>query len=286
MKQSKLSNIMHDGEPPFVINPIIFNWHYDIISEICNQKIFKFCAALKFHLELQFKIFFNIKKKPFIYLLIHRFQNVFWHIHRHQPNGSIVFFCNTVTSPQIVTSFDIYVNHCVEGVNSGWGHIFIQNLHLDSCFILSFSQSFQCWYYKEGLSTCIFPIRNTWGCTLAMSPQIATFMGPTWGPSGSCRPQMGPMLAPWILLSGPACACCSCRDSWPRYNPSLMARFMGPTWGPSGADRTHAGPTLAPWTLLSGFMPWISTMHCHLFLIPLLEDCAGELSGVFDCVAV
>ena len=27
-------------------------------------------------------------------------------------------------------------------------------------------------------------------------------MGPTWGPPGSCGPQMGPMLAPWILLSG------------------------------------------------------------------------------------
>ena len=26
--------------------------------------------------------------------------------------------------------------------------------------------------------------------------------GPTWGPPGSCRPQMGPMLAPWTLLSG------------------------------------------------------------------------------------
>ena len=33
-------------------------------------------------------------------------------------------------------------------------------------------------------------------------PQIANFMGPTWGPPGSCRPQMGPMLAPWTLLSG------------------------------------------------------------------------------------
>ena len=32
--------------------------------------------------------------------------------------------------------------------------------------------------------------------------QIARFMGPTWGPAGSCRPQMGPTLAPWILLSG------------------------------------------------------------------------------------
>ena len=34
------------------------------------------------------------------------------------------------------------------------------------------------------------------------TPQIAKFMGPTWGPPGSCRPQMGPMLAPWTLLSG------------------------------------------------------------------------------------
>ena len=32
--------------------------------------------------------------------------------------------------------------------------------------------------------------------------QIAKFMGPTWGPPGTCRPQMGPMLAPWTLLSG------------------------------------------------------------------------------------
>ena len=27
-------------------------------------------------------------------------------------------------------------------------------------------------------------------------------MGLTWGPPGSCRPQMGPMCAPWTLLSG------------------------------------------------------------------------------------
>ena len=33
-------------------------------------------------------------------------------------------------------------------------------------------------------------------------PQIAISMGPTWGPPGSCRLQMGPMLAPWTLLSG------------------------------------------------------------------------------------
>ena len=37
---------------------------------------------------------------------------------------------------------------------------------------------------------------------LLLGTQIAKFMGPTWGPPGSCRPQLGPMLAPWTLLSG------------------------------------------------------------------------------------
>ena len=32
--------------------------------------------------------------------------------------------------------------------------------------------------------------------------QITKFTGPIWGPPGSWRPQMGPMLAPWTLLSG------------------------------------------------------------------------------------
>ena len=31
---------------------------------------------------------------------------------------------------------------------------------------------------------------------------IARLMGPTWGPSGTDRAQVGPMLAPWTLLSG------------------------------------------------------------------------------------
>ena len=37
---------------------------------------------------------------------------------------------------------------------------------------------------------------------LCAASQIAKFMGPTWGPPGSRRPQMGPMLAPLTLLSG------------------------------------------------------------------------------------
>ena len=37
---------------------------------------------------------------------------------------------------------------------------------------------------------------------ITVSSLIAKFMEPTWGPPGSCRPQMGPILAPWTLLSG------------------------------------------------------------------------------------
>ena len=38
--------------------------------------------------------------------------------------------------------------------------------------------------------------------------RIAKLMGPIWGPpqAGSCRPQMGPMLAPRTLLSGYICS--------------------------------------------------------------------------------
>ena len=32
--------------------------------------------------------------------------------------------------------------------------------------------------------------------------QMWKFMGPTWGPPGSCRLPVSPMLAPWTLLSG------------------------------------------------------------------------------------
>ena len=41
-----------------------------------------------------------------------------------------------------------------------------------------------------------------YGLTLQVDSQITKFMGPTWGPLGPCRHQMGPMLAPWTLLSG------------------------------------------------------------------------------------
>ena len=39
-------------------------------------------------------------------------------------------------------------------------------------------------------------------CKQNGTTQIEKFIGTTWGPPGSFRPQMGPMLAPWTLLTG------------------------------------------------------------------------------------
>ena len=43
------------------------------------------------------------------------------------------------------------------------------------------------------------------GITCYKTPLIARFIGPTWGPLGADRTQVGPMLAPWALLSGTVC---------------------------------------------------------------------------------
>ena len=37
---------------------------------------------------------------------------------------------------------------------------------------------------------------------VSTQPLIARFMGPTWGPSGTDRTQVGHIFAPWTLLSG------------------------------------------------------------------------------------
>ena len=45
----------------------------------------------------------------------------------------------------------------------------------------------------------------SWSCwkhSTNNSSRIARFMGPTWGPSGADRTQVGPMLTPFILLAG------------------------------------------------------------------------------------
>ena len=52
--------------------------------------------------------------------------------------------------------------------------------------------------YKTVVSTLLM---HWWFWSLVLT-LIARFIGPIWGPSGADRTQVGPMLAPWTLLSG------------------------------------------------------------------------------------
>ena len=61
-------------------------------------------------------------------------------------------------------------------------------------------------YIHQNLKIILMPILSSL-VTMEVSimtnaAQIARFMAPTWAPPGSCRPQTGPMLVPWTLLSG------------------------------------------------------------------------------------
>ena len=61
---------------------------------------------------------------------------------------------------------------------------------------------------------------------IATPPQIAKFIGPSWGPPGSCRPQMGPMVAPGTLLSGTACFLAwSNKQKWEHQSSISMDLF-------------------------------------------------------------
>ena len=89
------------------------------------------------------------------------------------------------------------------------------------------------------------------------------FMGPTWGPHGSCQPQMGPMLAPWTLLSGMTKIC----RSWTRrgmLRPMMQFivdfyHFIYITQGNFTATQVNEvtyDPLYLHWLTL--ILPWIS----------------------------
>ena len=56
---------------------------------------------------------------------------------------------------------------------------------------------------------------------------IARFMGPTWGPSGADGTQVGPMLAPWTLLSGQLHELCC--DEWHICVSQLVETSLTPS---------------------------------------------------------
>ena len=97
-------------------------------------------------------------------------------------------------------------------------------------------------------------------CTMkgisCMITQIAKFMGPTWGPPGSCRPQMGPMLVPWTLLSGniPVLV----HWEWSAIRALNKKCSLAPTWNLTVDIR---------WLFLMMFWIWCCYVVCNVVLI-------------------
>ena len=85
---------------------------------------------------------------------------------------------------------------------------------------------------------------------------IAKFMGPIWGPPGSYRPQMGPTLTPWTLLSGNWFVInetkITTKPHLGRRNPQCRSSFV--RW------RRNSGGTPVP----PGLVPRWHQGHCRI----------------------
>ena len=68
-------------------------------------------------------------------------------------------------------------------------------------------------------------------------------MRTTWGPPGTCRPQMGPMLDPWTLLSG---------FSSHKIKPSCYQDYKDNPWWPSATQEFRSDSIwhASPWAFI------------------------------------
>ena len=115
--------------------------------------------------------------------LIHPMNTLHWHHTVPRP-------LKTLAALQFVKSFVVLtkkkpINMCINVP------LFWKSIGYPWVFLAKWSNK-ACWYHGEII--ILFTSNNT--------SLIARFMGPTWCPSGADRTDVGPMLAPWNLLSG------------------------------------------------------------------------------------
>ena len=85
---------------------------------------------------------------------------------------------------------------------------------------------------------------------------IAKFIGPTWGPSGADRPQVGPMLAPSILLHA-----VHSTTSWTVLKAFGRAQFSPlqlADKSPMITDQHTAGGSVSQLSQLAKLSPWLT----------------------------
>ena len=108
-------------------------------------------------------------------------ENVWIWWHHHAPGGAIEYGWGRVKTKK----------HWHRDYNKDmtkYVHIWVMSNELGISLQQSFGLCVKCFYRLK-----------------TKKPLIAMFMGPTRGPSGADRTQVGPMLASWTLLSGTIC---------------------------------------------------------------------------------
>ena len=127
----------------------------------------------------------------------------------------VTFFCNhmdlffiSVFVPHIalarIAGFTV-VNRGLDALPSDSWEISVAAPQSGMCQHCGISPGGHCWNYcPDTLSSWSSHFKSFEDRVIVneIYTQIAKFMGPTWDPPGSCRPQMGPILATWTLLSG------------------------------------------------------------------------------------
>ena len=90
--------------------------------------------------------------------------------------------------------------------------------------------------------------------------QIAKYMGPTWGLPGSCRPQMGPMLAHEPCYQGILC----CHVTWLGYNELSMTFICFKSFLP-GSKVQIVGDIVLEYCFIKLYMIFFISMKMFIY---------------------
>ena len=91
-----------------------------------------------------------------------------------------------------------------------------------------------------------------------MQSQITRLL-PIWGPPGSCQPQVGPMFAPWTLLSGISYYVGPCYNSTGLYSGKFQYIQW---WQISHRDKLHIAVVMQKLIFLSSEILFLKCVIC------------------------